>query len=98
MTGADFSNFDYIIAMDHKNVQDLTAMAPQEEVHKISLLMSFAQEDATGEGAASEGPREIPDPYGLEIKAYRHTLKLCEAGVRGLMAHIRQNDPKIHLD
>jgi low molecular weight protein-tyrosine phosphatase len=95
MAKEDFEHFDYIIAMDHQNVQDLAAMASSttsatassEAAHKIALLMSFAPE---AEGAKTLS--EIPDPYGQDIASYRATLKLCEEGVQGLLTHIRCND------
>jgi protein-tyrosine phosphatase len=87
VTPMDFSVFDYIIAMDHTNVADLTEMAPKGLVHKIARFMSFS----SGVGR-NETPEEIEDPYGRDPDAYRAALTLCEDAARGLLHTIRMND------
>jgi protein-tyrosine phosphatase len=83
----DFAAFDYIVAMDRRNVADLQAIAPQGLAWKVTLLMSFAAD--AGSDADVE---DVPDPYGMPIELYRETLNLCEAGARGLLTAIRQTD------
>ena len=37
----DFSEFDYLLAMDEQNLSDLNRLCPEEYKHKLKLLLSF---------------------------------------------------------
>ncbi|MDY0277957.1 MAG: low molecular weight protein-tyrosine-phosphatase [Acholeplasma sp.] len=50
----DFAYFDYIIAMDKKNVRDLVEMAPDGFDRKVHLLLDI------DEGTKN---RDVPDPW-----------------------------------
>lgn len=83
----DFSLFDYVVAMDRGNVEEMQRLAPPSLAHKIALFMSFAPD-----AGSHEGPDEIADPYGRDIDAYRETLERCESAALGLLQYIRMND------
>lgn len=72
---SDFSQFDYIVAMDHANVNDLKRKCPQEYQHKISLLLSHCDSEY----------EEIPDPYYAGLKGFELVLDLIEEGTDGLL-------------
>ncbi|MEM9066947.1 MAG: low molecular weight protein-tyrosine-phosphatase [Myxococcota bacterium] len=78
----DLGRFDYVIAMDQSNLQRLQAMAKGHQGHKLSLLRDF--DDAAPEGA------EVPDPYYGGSDGFDRVLDICEAGCRGLLAHLRK--------
>lgn len=78
----DLGRFDYVIAMDQSNLQRLQAMAKGHQGHKLSLLRDF--DDASPEGA------EVPDPYYGGSDGFDRVLDICEAGCRGLLAHLRK--------
>lgn len=69
----DFSEFDYIIVMDHANLEDVQDICPPRAKAIIKLLASY-DEDA--------GTDEIGDPYygngdsGFE-KVYQQCLTCC---------------------
>lgn len=50
---ADFDAFDLILAMDAGHLSHMLAMAPQEQLSKIHLLMAYA----------GLGDIDVPDPY-----------------------------------
>jgi len=79
---ADWERFDYVIAMDHENHRDLSRMAPNGARHKLSLLLRFDP------GSPDDAP--VPDPYYGSGDGFERVLDLCEAGCRGLLAHIRR--------
>lgn len=80
VTTADFHIFDDIIAMDHSNVHNLRAIAPDSEQEKVHLLLSFHPEsDLT----------EVPDPY--YEGGFDEVLDLIEAASQGLLARIRDD-------
>lgn len=53
----DFSNFDFILTMDQKNIADLIQMAPPNSRAKIMLLGEFDP----------QGEKTIQDPYFVSI-------------------------------
>ena len=41
ITEEDFATFDYILVMDHDNLQDLRQICPERYMHKVQLFLSF---------------------------------------------------------
>ena len=82
-TAADFDRFDYIIAMDGRNMAALHRMtrSPADR-EKLHMLRDFDPESP---------PRaEVPDPYYGGSDGFDVVLDICEAGCRGLLAHLQQ--------
>lgn len=77
----DFGDFDYVLAMDRDNYEDLLALSPPEHHSKLYLFLQFADE-------ADED--EVPDPYYGGITGFERVLDLIEQAARGLLAEIRQ--------
>jgi protein-tyrosine phosphatase len=77
----DFDEFDYVLAMDRDNYDDLLALCPPEHQSKLYLFLQFADE-------ADED--EVPDPYYGGITGFERVLDLIEQAARGLLAEIRQ--------
>jgi len=77
----DFENFDYILAMDHDNLEILRSLCPAGHEHKLSLFLSFAPH---------LGEEEVPDPYYGGERGFERVLDLIEAAAEGLMQDIRQ--------
>lgn len=77
----DFSAFDYVIAMDGDNLNDLQRLASHadDDTTQVALLLDFADH-------ATE--REVPDPYYTGSFDYVYDLVLD--GCEGLLAHIRK--------
>ena len=74
----DFDAFDYIVAMDRKNLAHLRRLARDQSDHgKLSLLRSF-QRDATAE--------DVPDPYFEDN--FDEVFEICRAGCEGLLEQI----------
>jgi len=78
---ADFVRFDYVLAMDSSNLDDLVAICPQAQQNKIQLFLDFAQD-------LSE--REVPDPYYGGDQGFERVLDLIEMGARALLEDVRQ--------
>ena len=68
----DFRNFDYILAMDHSNIQDLEEICPAEHRHKISLLPSFQ---------SGQKLDEVPDPYYSSVEGFDKVFQLETIGI-----------------
>jgi protein-tyrosine phosphatase len=83
-TATDFERFDYVIAMDATNDQDLRRIAPSPEArNKIRLMRSFDPAAAAG--------APIPDPYYGDEQGFDHVLELCLTACRHLLAEIRRD-------
>jgi protein-tyrosine phosphatase len=78
---ADFVNADYLLAMDASNVDNLRKVCPPEFVHKIRLLVEFANGDYP----------EVPDPYYGGRRGFELVLDLIEQGCAGFIEHVKQN-------
>ncbi len=76
LLSSDFSEYDYIIAMDRHNLEYIRAMSPGDGFSRIALLMSFA------------GGRDVADPWytGDFERTYSDVKKGCE----GLLSRIKQ--------
>lgn len=74
LTRADFSEYDYIIGMDHRNLEYIRTLAPSKDCCIMDLLLNYA------------GGGDVADPWytGDFGKAYRD----IERGCRGLLDSI----------
>lgn len=80
VSSQDFEHFDYILAMDRPNYEDLCLDCPVELRHKVELFLSYA------EGVDEQ---EVPDPYYGAKKGFEHVLDLVEAASEGLLKAIK---------
>jgi protein-tyrosine phosphatase len=78
----DFANFDYVLAMDNANLEDLLSICPDEYQAKVRLILDFAEGSTT----------EVPDPYYGGSHGFERVLDLVEEGARGLLDDIRKRN------
>ncbi len=76
---ADFSRFDYIIAMDRDNLAVLEEQISADHSVSLHLFLEFAQ--ASGD--------EVPDPYYGGASGFERVLDLVEDASRGLLDKLR---------
>ena len=76
---ADFARFDYILAMDMKNLAALQDMRPKTFSGHLGLFLGFAENMAL---------REVPDPYFGGANGFNHVLDLVEWASEGLLREI----------
>jgi protein-tyrosine phosphatase len=81
VTEIDFSEFDYVLAMDRDNYDHLLALCPPAQRTKLHLFLHFAS-DAEEE--------EVPDPYYGGLSGFERVLDLIEQAAHGLLTEIRQ--------
>ncbi|HEV8246333.1 MAG TPA: low molecular weight protein-tyrosine-phosphatase [Polyangiaceae bacterium] len=80
---ADFARFQYVLAMDADNLDDLNELARGLELPgRLALLRSFDRE-APPQAA-------VPDPYYGGEDGFEHVLDLCTAACKGLLEVIRR--------
>lgn len=81
VTHSDFSEFDYVLAMDERNLRALERLCPKEHAHKLKLYMEFHTDPAV---------REVPDPYYGGNDGFERVLDMVEEAARGLLRHLDQ--------
>lgn len=80
-TRRDFEEFDYLLAMDRENLDNLLGIAPPRLRTRARLLLEFAPEC---------GFIEVPDPYWGGASGFERVLDLVEAAATGLLEDIRR--------
>jgi protein-tyrosine phosphatase len=78
---ADFSDYDYILAMDWENLALLQRLCPRGLQHKLQLLMRFATEFEAA---------TINDPYHGGPQGFEQALDYIEDACNGLMEVVRR--------
>ena len=78
VTDSDFDKFDYILAADNENLNDLMARCPSDLQHKLSLFLSH------GDSAYDE----IPDPYYGGDNGFELVLDLIEQAAEQLLRRL----------
>ena len=78
---ADFERFDYVLAMDQDNFDNLLAICPAGLEHKLRLFLEFAPERTE---------REVPDPYFGGASGFDRVLDMIEEASQGLLADIQR--------
>lgn len=84
VTSSDFSDFDYVIAMDHDNLADLQAVAASQSPGgaRIELMGNFSAEHA---GQA------VGDPYYGGDNGFERVLDMISACVDGLIRQLHSD-------
>jgi len=75
----DFARFDWVLAMDLRNLRDLKALCPPEFSGHLGLFLDVAPE---------LGVREVPDPYFGGAEGFEEVLELTERASEALLARI----------
>jgi protein-tyrosine phosphatase len=77
----DLHRFDYVLAMDRENYENLIAICPPGLEPKIRLFMEFAPDES----------EEVPDPYFGGASGFDRVLDMIDAAARGLLEDIRRH-------
>lgn len=77
---ADFEKFDYILAMDNVNLNNLKRRAPARLHPKIRLLLSYSRRFPN---------LDVPDPYYGGLSGFDENLDMIEDAVQGLVKEIQ---------
>ncbi|WP_047980424.1 low molecular weight protein-tyrosine-phosphatase [Ornithinibacillus contaminans] len=77
---SDWEEFDYIIAMDDQNINDLKQIHAGNEHVMVKKLMEFVDQPKE---------RNVPDPY--YTGDFEYTYELVSEGCSNLLSYIRSN-------
>ncbi|TCS36234.1 protein tyrosine phosphatase [Paucimonas lemoignei] len=79
---SDFSDFDYVLAMDRDNLARLQTACPPQHHHKLGLFMQYA----------SNSPSDVvPDPYYGGGSGFDRVLDYIEDASDGLLDVLRKD-------
>lgn len=79
---ADFTRFDYVLAMDNANMVILHRMCPPPQRDRLGLFLQYA---------SRHPQREVPDPYYGGEDGFERVLDMVEDAAAGLLQHIRKH-------
>lgn len=81
VTSSDLDRFDYVLAMDRSNLEELERMVDLSGADvTLQLLRDFDPE---------EDGDEVPDPYYGGSSGFEHVYKIVHRSCRHLLDHIR---------
>jgi len=78
---ADFTRFDYVLAMDNANMAILHRLCPQPKRDRLGLFLEYA---------IRHQEREVPDPYYGGEDGFERVLDMVEDAAEGLLLHIQK--------
>lgn len=80
---ADFTRFDYVLAMDNANMAILYRLCPQQQRDRLGMFLEYA---------SRHKQREVPDPYYGGEDGFEQVLDMVEDAAAGLLLHIKNQD------
>ena len=84
-TADDFERFDYVLAMDSSNRDNLLKMAPDADSRaKVTMLRAYE------DGDAGADPADVPDPYYGGAHGFEDVFDICQAACAGFLAMLRR--------
>ena len=75
----DFNKFDYILAMDQENYDNLCQIRPPKAQAKLALFLDYA---------SGVQETQVPDPYYGGQEDFHHVIDLVEAASDGLIENL----------
>ncbi len=75
----DFDEFDYILAMDAENLDNLNRIKPARHKARLGLFLEYGLRFSA---------REVPDPYYGGDQGFEQVLDMVEDAAAGLLAEI----------
>ncbi len=82
----DFDNFDLILGMDDRNIDDLKELAPSPEAQKkIRRMTNFCQQISVD---------YVPDPYFGGASGFENVLNILEDACKGLLEYLKKEPEK----
>ncbi len=84
VTRGDFDRFDYVVAMDQSNYDDLMSLASDDaQRSKVHMFRAFDPASADDDG--------VPDPYYGGPRGFDDVFDICDAAAKGMLDYLRQH-------
>lgn len=83
----DLEQFDFILAMDHSNYQNILSLEDaSQHAHKITLMREFDPIHNTG---------EVPDPYYGNEKDFQEVFEILDRSIHSFIQHLEAKHLKV---
>ncbi|MGD8559134.1 MAG: low molecular weight protein-tyrosine-phosphatase [Gammaproteobacteria bacterium] len=82
----DFEKYDYVLAMDHANMEILHELCAPEHSEKLKLFLEYSSHPDV---------KEVPDPYYGGPLGFERVLDLIEDASEGLLKTILERYPEL---
>lgn len=79
---SDFENFDYILAMDTRNLAEIIKKAPPDYSGRIQLFLDFSPD---------KNLMEVPDPYYGGNDGFERVFNLVELTCKNLLSELKKS-------
>jgi protein-tyrosine phosphatase len=89
ITRADMESFDYVLAMDMKNMTALHKLGEPDLWHKPRLLLSYSR---------LHNAKQIDDPYAGGIERFQLAFEMIDSATSGLLNAVKLDIKKLGLD
>jgi protein-tyrosine phosphatase len=76
----DFLEFDYLIAMDRSNLNNMAAVKPDNALARLNLMLDYSKQYSQ---------KEVPDPY-FGDDGFDLVFDMVSDASEGLLEHIRE--------
>jgi len=80
VTAKDFAKFDFVLAMDRANLDELERIRPRSFAGHLGLFLAFGSQSTY---------TEVPDPYHGGARGFDLVLDLVEDACSGLVDHLK---------
>lgn len=77
----DYNHQDFILAMDYDNLSDLQRQCPEQQQHKLQLLLSYHSDEYLD---------QVPDPYYGGDKGFEQVFDMVEIACKQLLKQIME--------
>ena len=81
-SATDFRDFDYILAMDHHNLNHIRILEQRQRgnQYQLFLIREFEQKPDS---------LDVPDPYWSEADGFEQVYRMLNQACAGLLTHIK---------
>lgn len=92
ITAGDLDSFDYIIAMDHKNLEAILSMEnAKSNKEKVFLMRSFNKRDVVSAKIIDD----VPDPYFGGDEGFQNVFDIVDSSCDNFLDYLLLNHPTL---
>jgi protein-tyrosine phosphatase len=86
-TLSDFTEFDYILAMDHSNLNHIKRLLPPTFSENRVFLMRDFDDQGTG--------TEVPDPYWSGADGFEQVYQILLRSCKNFLTYLKEQHPEL---
>lgn len=87
LTTTDLDEYDYIVAMDRSNLQNILRLS-KDKKHRANVFL-MRDYDPEGKGL------EVPDPYYGDTRHFREVYDILDRSTEKFLDHLQKTEPQL---